>query len=83
MAHRSRVVMTVCSASLVRKARGGAPNIYHFCRRSQTLGGHISVTIGLQTKNSSDLERAAAARSIADEFFVWNPLVCSYRVTEV
>ena len=45
------------------KGSGGAwrsQYVYHFCRRSQTLGGHISVTIGLQTKNSSDLERAAA-----------------------
>ena len=50
------------------KGSGGAwrsQYVYHFCRRSQTLGGHISVTIGIQTKNSSDLERAApaAARS--------------------
>ena len=49
--------------------------VYHFCDRSQTLGGHISVTIGLQTKNSADLERGAAPRSFAAEFFVCNPIV--------
>ena len=41
------------------------------------------LTIGFQTKNSSDLERAPGARSIAEEFFVWNPIVIELQRCEV
>ena len=34
----------------------------------------ISITIGVRTKSSTDLERAAAARSIAADFFVLTPM---------
>ena len=36
---------------------------------------NCSITIGFQTKNSSDLEPGTVPRSIAVEFFVWNPIV--------
>ena len=42
--------------------------VHHFCDRSQTLSGHISVIIDGPPENSSDLERAPGARSNGDEF---------------
>ena len=39
-----------------------------------TLIDHSSLPRPVQTKNSSDLERGAAPRSIADEFVVWTGL---------
>ena len=33
------------------------------------------ITVGFQTRNSSDLEWGTVPRSIVVEFFVWNPIV--------
>ena len=48
---------------------GGAPNMcITFFPGSQTLSGHSSITIGLQTKSSAAIDRAPGARSKSDEF---------------
>ena len=39
--------------------------VYHFCDRSQTSSGHISINKRGALKNSADMERAPGARSIA------------------
>ena len=57
--------------------------VYHFFPRSQTLSGHISVTIGLQTKSSTEIDRAAAARSKSADLFVCNPIVTEIWQNEI
>ena len=45
--------------------------VYHFCDRSQTLSGHISITKMIHNKNSSDLSWGTVPQSIAGEFLLW------------
>ena len=49
-------------------AQSRSQYVHHFCDRSQTLSGHISVIVDGPPENSSDLERAPGARSNGDEF---------------
>ena len=45
--------------------------VYHFFPTSQTLSGHTSITIGLQTKNSAAIKMGhRAPAQIRSEFFV-------------
>ena len=65
-----------------RPSPGGAPNtqlyVYHFFPRYQTLSGHISINKMIRNENSSDLERAPGARSIAVEFLLRIILLSRY-----
>ena len=42
--------------------------VYHFCDRSQTLSGHISINKRGASKNYAAIDRAPGARSKSDEF---------------
>ena len=53
----------------------GSQKLHHFSEKCLTSHLHSSVSRGFRTKNSSAIDRAAAARSESDEFFVLNPLV--------
>ena len=55
---------------------GGAPNMcITFFPRSQTLSGHTSIIIGLQTENSAVITRGAAPQLKSAECSVCNPIV--------
>ena len=43
----------------------------------------ISITIGLETKNSSDLSSGDSPQSKSDEFFVSNPMVIEMQLPQL
>ena len=47
----------------------GHQYVHHFCDGFKTLSGYNSITKMIHNKNSSAIDRAAAARSKSDEFF--------------
>ena len=54
-----------------------------FFSGSQTLSGHISMNKMIRNENSSDLERAPGARSIAVEFLLRIILLIDVRPLKV
>ena len=58
-----------CALSTYRAGRGsGSQKVPYVLVNGKNLGAHFSITRDEGSENSSDLERAAAARSIAVEF---------------
>ena len=49
--------------------------VYHFCDRSQTLNGHISIIKLIHNKSYAAIDRGAAPRSKTVEFLLWIILV--------
>ena len=53
----------------------GSHKVPYVLVNSAASSGYISITIGFQTKNSSDLDVGRRPELKSDEFFVWNPIV--------
>ena len=51
--------------------------IQRFGKKSPDMVPQISITIGFQKKNSSDLDMGQCPKLKSDEFFFWNPLLVS------
>ena len=60
---------------LYRQSRSQSICAPHFCEKRPDWYPHNSISIGLQTKNSMAIDRAAAAELKSEEFFVCNPIV--------
>ena len=61
-------------ATHIQIAGSGSHKVPYVLVNSAASSGHISITIGFQTKNSSDLDVGRRPELKSDEFFVWNPI---------
>ena len=55
--------------------QSGSQYVHHLCEKRPGWYPHNSISIGLQTENSTAIDRGAAPDLKSDDFFVCNPMV--------